>query len=139
MMGVREDKSMTVEIRRKWETSKSIIGEMWVDDQFECFTLEPSRNTPVHQGHPCIPAGTYKVILTMSPHLRYVTPEVLNVPGRSAIRWHIGNFPADVLGCVVVGLGHATDAVTSSKIAFAKLMDLLKTAEEIVAVYTDPQ
>jgi hypothetical protein len=48
---------MNVEIRRKWETDLSVCGEMWIDGQFECLTLEPSRLTPIHADHPCIAAG----------------------------------------------------------------------------------
>ena len=133
---------MNVEIRRQTETATSVCGEMWIDGQFECFTLEPSRDTPVHPGHPCIPAGTYDVVLTLSPHLGYICPEVLDVPGRTAIRWHIGNFPADVLGCVVVGTEQQPDAVLHSKLAFGKMMDLLNGAvsagDKMVATYVDP-
>lgn len=112
---------------------------MWVDGQFECFTLEPSRKTPVHPGHPCIAAGTFRVILTPSLHLHYVTPEVLDVPSRSHIRWHIGNKPEDVLGCVAVGQTHTTDWVSASKAAFDKLMTLLGTAKDgITVTYIDP-
>jgi hypothetical protein len=48
---------MNVEIRRKWETDLSVCGEMWIDGQFECLTLEPSRLTPIHADHPCFAAG----------------------------------------------------------------------------------
>ena len=130
---------MKVEIRRTWETPQSIISELWIDGQWECYGLEPSRTTPYYPGHPCIPAGTYKVVLTPSPHLGYLTPEVLNVPGRTAIRWHIGNYPKDVLGCVAVGEMKALDRVIESQKAFEVLMTLLKTADEITAVYTDPE
>lgn len=130
---------MIIEVRRKWETGKSVCGEMYIDNQFECYTLEPARTTPVHLGHPCIPAGEYKVILSLSPHLKYVTPELLDVPGRSAIRIHIGNYPKDVLGCTAVGEGHETDAVTNSHAAFDSLMTLLRTANgDLTARYTDP-
>jgi hypothetical protein len=134
---------MKVEIRRLWETPRSVCGEMWIvtenGAQFECYTLEPSRLTPVHEGHPCIAAGTFKVILTKSPHLGYVCPEVLEVPGRTAIRWHIANKPEDVLGCVGVGEKHSADWVANSKFAFEKLMTILKTANDgITAVYLDP-
>ena len=136
---------MKVEIRRRWETPRSVCGEMWIFAnniwQFECFTLEPARLTPVHEGHPCIPAGTYKVILTHSPHLGYVTPEVLDVPGRTAIRWHVANKPEDVLGCVGVGDKRALDWVSNSAIAFTKLMTRLQAAKDgdgITAVYLDP-
>jgi len=134
---------MNIEIRRKWETPRSVCGEMWIDGKFQCFTLEPARTTPVHAGHPCIPAGSYKIVLTKSPHLGYVTPEVLNVPGRTAIRWHVGNKPEDVLGCVAVGSGYSSNApdfVAHSKFAFDQLMQALRAAiGEITAHYFDPE
>jgi hypothetical protein len=133
---------MKIEIRRLWETSRSVCGEMWIDGKLECFTLEPARTTPVHAGHPCIAAGTYRVVLSLSPHLDYVCPEVLDVPGRSAIRWHIGNKPEDVLGCIAVGEQRSTDWVANSRSAFQKLMTVLgpaaRTPDGITAVYLDP-
>lgn len=130
---------MRIVVQRRWETDTSICGEMYVDDQRECFTLEPSRTTPVHLGHPCIPAGTYSVILTPSPHLGYVTPELLSVPSRTAIRIHVANYPKDVLGCTAVGDTHTENFVGLSKEAFARLITLLKTTSDpITAEYRDP-
>lgn len=131
---------MKIEVKRQWETARSIISQIYVDGQFECYGLEPSRLTPVNPGHPCIPAGEYKVVFTPSPHLKYVTPELVDVPGRSDIRIHVGNFPEDVLGCTVVGDTKAQDKVFNSKATFNRLMILLKTApDNLVAVYSDPQ
>jgi hypothetical protein len=128
---------MKVDIYRKFQTSRSITGEFWLDGNQQCFYLEPSRHTPYWPGHPCIEAGIYRVVLTMSPHLGYVCPEVLDVPGRTSIRWHIGNYPKDVLGCCVVGTAMATDMVLNSKTAFEALMDSLQD-QEIIAEYHDP-
>lgn len=128
---------MKVDIYRKIETAESITGEFWLDGVKQCYCLEPSRTTPVHPGHPCIQPGTYKVVLTMSPHLGYVCPEVLDVPGRTAIRWHIGNFPRDVLGCCVVGTILGDDFVGNSRVAFEALMAKLE-GQEITAEYHDP-
>src|SRR4051812_21834129 len=98
---------MKIDIYRVIETDRSIIGRLAVDGQQLCFDLEPSRLHPVHAGHPCIPAGiAYKVKLTISPHFGYVTPEVLDVPGRTHIRMHRGNKPEDSLGCTLVGESH---------------------------------
>lgn len=135
-------KIATVFIKRQVETELSIISSITVvdseDQDLNLFGLEPSRLTPVHPGHPCIPAGSYDVILTKSPHLGYVCPEVLNVPGRSAIRWHIGNFPKDVLGCIAIGNSYTKDMVVNSHKAFGILMERLGRADKIKAVYTDP-
>lgn len=128
---------MQVLIKRLWETNLSVCGEMYVDGLWQCYSLEPARIDPVNFGHPCIEAGTYKVILTESPHLGYVCPEVLDVPERTAIRWHIANRPIDVLGCVGVGQSHAIDWVGHSKAAFEALMLKLK-GHDITAIYTDP-
>lgn len=128
---------MKVDIYRKIETSQAITGELWLDGFMECFYLEPSRFTPYYPGHPCIHAGIYGVVLTMSPHLGYVCPEVLHVPGRTAIRWHIGNFPKDVLGCCVVGTVLSINSVNNSKTAFDALMAKLH-GNEIMAEYHDP-
>lgn len=131
---------MKAEIRRIWETDKSVCGELWLDGIMQCYTLEPARVNPVIPGHPCIPAGIYKVILSHSPHLGYNTPEVLDVPGRSGIRWHVGNKPADVLGCAAVGQTHAEDWVGESDVAFNKLMGILALViDDITVFYTDPQ
>jgi hypothetical protein len=127
---------MWVDIYRKVETGEAITGEFWLDGVRECYYLEPSRYTPFYTGHPCIEAGTYQVVLTISPHLGYVCPEVLDVPGRSAIRWHIGNFPRDVLGCCVVGTASEENSVIYSKIAFDALMEKLQ-GNHIIAEYHD--
>lgn len=133
---------MRIDIYRKHETDRSIIGEVSVDGQDECFCLEPARDNPVHVGHPCVVAGgPYKVILTRSPHLGYVCPEVLDVPGRSDIRIHKGNKPEDTLGCSILGtsVGPQPDWVSDSHDAFDKLMDVLEGESDITITYHDPE
>jgi uncharacterized protein DUF5675 len=133
-----EGAEMKVDIYRKVETGEAITGEFWLDGVMQCYCLEPSRFTPYYPGHPCIGAGVYRVVLTMSPHLGYVCPEVLNVPGRTAIRWHVGNFPKDVLGCCVVGTVAGANYVDHSKLAFDALMAKLQ-GKDISAEYHDPR
>lgn len=133
---------MLVEIKRDKDDPNSVPSKVYVDGQFECFGIEPSRTKPVHEGHPCIKAGTFVVRRSWSPHLHYMTPILLNVPDRSDIRWHIANFPKDILGCLGVGTVRKTDEVDNSRVAFDKIMTLLNVAfdagEEVKAVYTDP-
>jgi len=134
---------MKLDVYRLIETDRSIIGRVTVDGQQFCFDLEPGRFHPVHAGHPCIPCGVFKVRLTMSPHLGYVTPELLDVPGRTNIRWHKGNKPEDSLGCTLLGTSHgpAPDWISDSHTAFDQLMALCFAAEasrqEITAEYHD--
>ena len=134
---------MKIDIYRFLETDRSIIGRLTVDGQHLCFDLEPSRFNPVHAGHPCIPCGLFKVKLTKSPHFGYVTPELIDVPGRTNIRMHKGNKPEDSLGCTLVGMSHGPqpDWIADSHDAFDQLMKLCEAAEargdEITVEYHD--
>ena len=121
---------MKIVVQRRWVSSESICGELSVDDQFECFTLERPREGE----HPCIPAGTYRVQLTLSPHMHYVTPEILNVPGRTHIRIHIANKASELLGCTAVGETHITNCVGNSHDAFKSLMTLLGMATSPITI-----
>jgi hypothetical protein len=126
---------MQITVKRLWETDESICGIMLVDGQEESFTLERPRTGD----HPCIPAGTYPVILTPSPHLKYVTPELQNVSGRTSIRIHIANKAKELLGCIAVGETHTKNFVGNSHDAFASLMTLLKTSlDPITITIIDP-
>lgn len=128
--------SINVEIRRLRKTALSVCGEMWINSVFGFYTLEPAQTNPVIVGHPLIPAGQFKVQLTLSPHLGYITPEVIDVPGRSAIRWHIGNRPQDVEGCTAVGMMRSEDFVGESIEAFGKMFSMLnKPFPSIVVTY----
>lgn len=130
---------MLVEIKRTWETQRSVCSRFCImEKDFLIFGLEPARVNPVHLGHPCIVVGTFDVKITHSPHLGYDTPEVLNVPNRSEIRWHIGNKPEDVIGCTAVGLTHSVDWVGRSKVAFKQMMDILNIDKDnIKVIYTE--
>ena len=104
-------------------------------------TLEPARETPVNVGHPAIPAGSFLAKPTQSPGIGYTCPELVEVPGRTKIRIHIGNYPRDTEGCILVGLQVAPDnlSITSSKVAFKKLMDWWPKGSPIVTiVVNDP-
>jgi len=117
---------------------------MLLDGVKQCFTLEPGAN-PVHPGHPTIPTGKFRVLLTHSPHLGYVTPELQDVPDRTNIRIHAANFVEELLGCTAVGetrtLLAAQDAwaVWSSLKTFYALMEKLERATDPIWIeYLDP-
>ena len=126
---------MRVEIRNRTVGPNCVYGELWVDGQLESFTLEPHPDHPVHAGHPCVAAGgPYRLENTFSPKLRMLTPEAFDIPGRSDIRIHIGNKPSDSLGCVLVGEACSPekipDWIGDSRVAFEKLLTLLRTSSE---------
>ena len=49
-----------------------------------------------------IPAGRYRVIVTLSPKFGTPMPLLLGVKGRSGIRIHYGTKPSHSLGCVLI-------------------------------------
>lgn len=55
----------------------------------------------------CIPAGTYQCSWTFSPKFMRYTYQVLNVPKRSGIRFHWGNYgygkTVSIQGCILLG------------------------------------
>lgn len=88
------------------------FGKLYVNDRFECYTLEPVK-TLFSKG--AIPVGTYKVTLNFksakfSSRWPYSSkliggrlPRLLNVPNFEGILIHIGNFVKDTKGCILVG------------------------------------
>ena len=128
---------LELNLYRDRETARSVMGQLWINGDFWLFTLEPARKDPVLPGHPCIPAGRYRVVRTLSPRLKYICPEVLDVPGRSHIRWHVGNRPEDVEGCAAVGESRGIDYVENSHGAFNRLMTVLRNYDEIWVTYHD--
>lgn len=97
-----------------------LIGELSVDGQWECFTLE-NRDL-------AIPLGTYKVEIYDSPHAGHLLPILKDVPGRDSIEIHSGNKASDSKGCILVGANHTTDILTDSRLAFAHLFPQIEKA-----------
>ena len=100
------------------------IGRLFVDDVPQCYTLEdyvrPTGAAKVF-GQTAIPAGTYGVIVTHSPHFGRDLPLLVNVPGFEGVRIHPGNTAADTEGCILVGLDRAAMAIGRSRMAFEAL------------------
>ena len=85
---------MIIELQRTTFSTDRVLGVMSVNRIPLYNTLEPAN---------CIPAGTYEVRLTWSPRFKRWLPEVMNVPGRTGIRIHAGNYPQNTKGCILVG------------------------------------
>ena len=87
------------------------IGQLYVNDNFFCFTLEDvvreRSGEPVERwkidGETAIPYGIYKVVFEWSNKFGPDTLTLKNVPGFKYIRMHSGNTPADTEGCIIVG------------------------------------
>jgi hypothetical protein len=127
---------MNLLVQRTTRTTRSTDGKLFVDNTFECYTLEPmyreQPNMPVSAwkvfGSTAIPVGTYGVEVTYFYRDQYYSPLLDNVPGFSGVRIHIGNFPTDTEGCILVGTTPGQDEVLDSKIAFNSLMAKINAA-----------
>lgn len=114
---------MKLRLVRKTFTDKSTIGALYCDDVFDCFTLEDTvRPAGVKiDGETAIPAGTYRVIVTMSSAFKREMPLLCDVPGFSGVRIHAGNRAKDTRGCILVGKKAVTDGLELSLLAFLPL------------------
>jgi len=86
---------------------KNTLGQMDIytedGEQLDTiYTLElPDKNNERRVS--CIPCGTYPVQKYSSQKFPHVF-ELKNVPKRDKILIHAGNFTADTLGCILVGM-----------------------------------
>lgn len=113
------------------------LGHLYVDGQYICCCLElPWRNNQPRKS--CIPLGSYQVVFREDPGSKYKYRHlhVLDVPGRSWILFHKGNFPKDTLGCILPGMSHSANMVGESSIAFRKLMNALDGASSMTLTIT---
>lgn len=110
-------------LSREIYSSESIIGHIFFDPLIKRGLVEkpgkPKAYTSLElawrgnkRSVSCIPPGIYP--LKYKTYGRFYNrykerfehqfvPLVCNVPGRSEILFHIGNYPKDTLGCVLVG------------------------------------
>lgn len=120
---------MRIKLVRESFTNKATEGVLYVDDKFECYTLEDvDRNLENGgvkvQDETAIPKGEYKVIVDMSTRFKREMPRLLNVPGFTGIRIHSGNKSADTEGCIIVGsvnVSKTDDWIGGPKDAYNKL------------------
>jgi hypothetical protein len=105
-------------------TDKSTIGELWIDSKFFCYTLEPSCRNKANE-HPAIPAKRYLVNLQYSNKFGRKMPTLCDVPDRTDILIHWGNFPEDTLGCLLVGGNKGIDFVGNSRATYDKLYPII--------------
>ena len=124
---------------RRWQADgKATIGQFYIRGEHYGFCLEPALVKPYHnhfcdccqEPHPRIPAGKYRVGLRNSPHFGKDVPQVLNVPGRTYVLFHIGNTAKDTKACFCPGLHYqpGTWEVRDSRVARDHLYDEIRKA-----------
>lgn len=119
-------------VQRKPSDGTATLGELLIDFQHECWTLEPPDP---------IEAGTYDLTIDFSQRFQRLMPLVNDVPGHTGIRIHWGNWRKDTEDCTLVGqtegkdfIGHSVDEFNT---LFQKLQDALNDGP-VTITYQDP-
>jgi len=119
-----EVKGVNLLIIRDTFTKVSTIGNLYLDGEWLCDTLElPYLDN--QRNISCIPAGQYKVRLRLpreSATKDYLHLLVEDVTDRSLVLFHVGNKSSDTRGCVLVGIGTEQDFVKNSRLAMELLV-----------------
>lgn len=121
---------MNIDVKRDARVGASTLGKLYIDGQYQCETLEDVVRAPgvkIH-GQTAIPAGEYRVLVTMSQRFKRLLPLLLDVPGFEGVRIHTGNTDSDTEGCILVGRGRERNIVTDSRAAFGPLMNAIEGA-----------
>ena len=80
----------------------------------------------------CVPTGIYECVRSMyyggdgvGGKKDYECFELVDVPGRTEVKIHVGNYPHNFEGCIGLGMARSEDppAIWSSGKAFALFMD----------------
>mgnify|MGYP003134269587 CR=1 FL=1 len=117
---VKEGKANLLIIRDTF-TDKSVMGKLYCNGEFIAHSLElPWKDN--EKSVSCIPEGVYGCRVRYrneSGSYDYVHLLVKDVPNRSHILFHKGNYPSDTRGCILTGTHRAqtSDKVLESKIS----------------------
>lgn len=141
---------MKLTLNRRFKASEYTIGDLYIDGQWFCNTLEDTdrdlsqdmlltyiQNKKI-KSQTAIPTGTYKVDMdTISPKYSNYSkypyakqfnakmPRLLNVKGFEGILIHAGNTQKHTDGCILVGINKVKGQVINSQTTWEKLMSVL--------------
>lgn len=129
---------MIIYVQRRTKSIDGIFGILSINtNPFTCVTLENLEKA--------IPAGTYDLDFTYSPHFNRVMPHLI-VPSRdvlaggdAGIRIHWANFPAQLEGCIAVGTAVDGDSIDESLVPFNQLYSILNQQSGITIQIMDPE
>ena len=126
---------MKLEVIRHAFKPTYTIGKLYIDGKYFCDTLEDVvRKGPKVMHETAIPAGTYEVILNMSPRFKKVLPRLLNVPGFDGILIHAGNTSKDTSGCILVGQNKEVGKVINSQATMQRLLPILQAQKGKITI-----
>lgn len=115
----QENFKLTIE--RKLSSDDCTMGYLIADDVVICYTLELPWEDNLNNVS-CIPVGTYDGILRYDKKDGWRI-QLNDVPNRSGVQIHMGNYTKQIKGCVLVGTDARIDdcTVLNSSAAYSKL------------------
>jgi len=146
-------KRCIIRVSRDYKLPDYTIGKMYLNGVYFCDTLE-NTDRGLHQDMPleeikkkkipgsaAIPAGKYKVNMNQASD-KYKdraayqfcgakVPRLVGVPGFVGILIHIGKYPKDTEGCILVGENKAKGQVLNSTATFTKLYKALQGYSDV--------
>lgn len=116
---------MDVVLKRISHTTEETFGVIIIDDNPICFTLElPYKDNQIDIS--CIMPDVYTAtIIDPTEDLPYKHIAINDAHGRSGVRIHAGNHPADSKGCIIVGRQVGPGCLTLSRLALSDLIEKL--------------
>jgi hypothetical protein len=142
---------MNIRVERIRNNGDTTIGNLFVDDIFQCNTLEDEPRDKKVYGETRIPAGKYKIAFRKTGrfHNKYKErfPEfhvgmlhITNIPNFEYVLIHIGNSDEDTAGCLLVGDAEGWK-LKNSTVAYKKLYKQVAAAllenEKVEIEYVD--
>jgi hypothetical protein len=125
---------MKLKLVRDSSTDDTTIGNLYIENEWFCFTLEDKVREKKIYGETAIPAGTYKVVITWSPRFKRQLPLLVDVPGFDGIRIHPGNTHKNTEGCILVGEEVQGEYLLRSRAAFDRLYALLIKSKDSITI-----
>lgn len=140
---------MELKLVRYASNAESTLGRLYINNSYQCYTVEDAHRDQKVDGKTRIPAGVYKVYLrelgTSHFDKKYLAQfgenwyfgmlQLESVPGFEGVEIHIGNSAKDTDGCILVGeeayvvpdsLGSYT--IAHSTLAFEQLYPIVRGA-----------
>lgn len=119
-----------ITVERFSQDSVCTLSRIYFDDMV-FYGLEPSK--------PMVDDGSYLLTLTFSPRFsgkspynnyhKMQVPLINGVNGHTGVRIHIGNYPSDTDGCLLIGQTCSHAFVGDSRKAYTKLLSRMTEIE----------
>lgn len=137
---------MNLRLIREPSLKETTLGSLYIAGHRYCETLEDQireqLGVPVAQWkipkETAIPAGRYKVVLTMSARFKMLLPLLIGVEGFTGIRIHGGVKKEDTEGCVCVGRVRWGGRISDCAPARDYIIDEIKKSPECWITVENP-